>query len=280
MSQLSSVGTTTSQYTIPGATQAYSNILSGYRNQLAGLEQSVTGGLGNLYGQALRATGQFGATQRAQTINAYLQQQAQQGQGLMDRGLGNSTISNSINTGLLQNEQLNLTNVAQLANQQKLQAMGQFGLPVYQAAEQMGMQGLSAQQQLGQQYLQMLAQQGIQTQQTSQQQTQTPTFNPFGQGGSISFRDQGNRFGMGGGGGGGPSPLMSNYGGEGTGSPPPPSGFGGGYGGMDLGGYGGGMPLTALAPQSVYSGGSVDTSGGGTAGSVDPGSLVDPGGGE
>lgn len=269
MSQLS--GTSISQTIIPGAAQAYQNVLSGMQQGYGALSQNVLGGYGSLLAQGMTNAANYGLTEQAKIQNAYLQQRSQQDQGLLDRGLGNTTIQNSVNTGLLQNEQLNLTNAREQAAGLRNQTLAQFGLPLYGAEAQLGEAGLSAQQQLGQTYLNMLAQQGIHTQQYSQRSL--PFFNPFGQGGSISYREPMNPFQKQYSGGG------TGYGGGGFGdaiqtSPSaPPSGGGGGFGG-----YGGAvsppdlMGLLGGDTNNLYGAGSFDTTdfGGGGGGAVDP----------
>ncbi len=174
-------GTSQSQYVIPGAAQNYQAVLGGVMGGYANLQQQVTGGLSQLYNAGMADAKNFGMTDAARINNAYLQARGQQAQQLVSRGLGNTTVQQSVDTGLLQNRELNLTANAEAAARQRLAARTSLGLPVYQAMQGIGMQSLNAQQALGQQYLNMIAQQGVHSQSFQQQQTQ---WNPGGFGGA------------------------------------------------------------------------------------------------
>ncbi len=263
-------GTSTSQYVIPGAAQAYQSVLGGVMGGYNSLQQQVTGGLSQLYNAGMADAKNFGMTDAARINNAYLQARGQQAQQLVSRGLGNTTIQQSVDTGLLQNRELNLTANAEAAARQRLAARTSLGLPVYQAMQGIGMQSLNAQQALGQQYLNMIAQQGVHSQSFQQQQTQ---WNPGGFGGA------GGGGGAGGAGGGGwtnqSMGLHSGGGGIADYSDPMAAYYarqqqqaqiidalqaqGGGYAGGSYGGYGGGGSLVDMA--SAFGGVPGDTGG-------------------
>lgn len=144
-----------------GAQNRYTQALIAYQQALGQQGQQaalgsfggpggILGGYQGLFNNAMGLTDQFGATQSQQIANAYQQSLAQQTQGLIDRGLYNSTDLNSIQGGLLQNEQLALTNLGQQVNQQKLGVLSGFGFPYMQAATSLGEQALQSQLGLGQ----------------------------------------------------------------------------------------------------------------------------------
>ncbi len=123
--------------------------------------------------------GQFGQTEQQQLANQYAQAGAQQQQGLQNRGLGNSTIANSIQTGLQQSQGLAETNLNEQIAQFQNQAVQNAGQNLYGTWNQMGQQsaaglanigqaGINAQQGIGQQYLGMVGQQGVQNASTNQ----------------------------------------------------------------------------------------------------------------
>ncbi len=188
-------GSSTSQYLIPGAKASYQNLggaldtaYNGVQGQLAqgynALDPSVLGGYGSLYQQALGDVANYGQVQQQQLQNQYAQQGAQQQQNLLNRGLGNSTVQNSIQTGLTQSEALARQNLGQNINQQQLGVLGSFGNQLVGAQQQLGQnkinqtlglsqQQLAGQQSLGQQYQGQVGQQGIQT--SSNQNASTGT---------------------------------------------------------------------------------------------------------
>jgi len=170
---MSQVPSSLSGLQLSGVTQqGYSNPLVGpqYQQQLAALQSGygelasqLASGYGALYQSGMDQANQFGATDRQQIINQYLQQRAQQDQGLVSRGLGNSTVLNSVDTGLVQNERLNLTASAEAAARQRLAVIQGLGSQSVAGPAQAQMAGLSAQQQLGMQYLALLGQMGTHT---------------------------------------------------------------------------------------------------------------------
>jgi len=86
----------------------YNNILQGYQ-QLMGNQVSAQGGIqqgySNLKGEVLGDISNIGASEKQAIIDAYTQQQGQQSQGLINRGLGNATVMDSMNRGLTFDEQ-------------------------------------------------------------------------------------------------------------------------------------------------------------------------------
>ena len=290
-----SLGTTTQQYLIPGAQPAFNQLTGGLSslygntaNNLSGqwgnLDQSVLGGMQGIYNNAMTGANNLGTDALQNLQNAYGQLWGQQQQGLEDRGLGNTTISNSVQTGDQRAYQQNLGSLLEDIYKQKLNVLGQFGSAIPQEQAALGTQGLAAQQNLAQQglgqmgglagqYLGLVGQQGINTQTTSNQfqnnqaqnqaqQWQQQMANASAQGGGGYG---GASVGSGGGGAGGATGGGSS-GGGGTGwgpnqTVPPnwqtspaqvqntPIGGGAGGGGAGVGGGGG---IT-----NIYNGGGV-----------------------
>lgn len=187
---------TLSQYFIPGAGPAYNNLTGvqsqGYAN--------LAGGLGNQYNtylqQALQGVNTYGQVQQQQLAQQYQQQAAQQQQSLMDRGLGNSTIGNSVQSGLTQQEALARQNLGQNVGQYQANVLGQFGLPYAQAMGNLGQTSLAAQNAFGQQYLGLVGQQGQNVSSTSGFSNQYNVGNQSGWGlnGGVNAGQQANPY--------------------------------------------------------------------------------------
>lgn len=196
------IGTSTQQYIIPGAQQNYQSLADQYRQGYGNLQQylesaygqltpDITGAYNRLAQQANGLVDSYGQTERQQLGNAYQQAGAQQSQSLINRGLGNTTVQDSIQQGLGNSKALADLQLSQQINQAKLGVLGQYGTMPIQAQEQLQQQriaqvlaqalaGQQAQQGLGSQYLGLVGQQGIrqtgtteQGQQLSQQQQQS-----------------------------------------------------------------------------------------------------------
>jgi hypothetical protein len=112
----------------------YANILAGYQ-QTAGqqqtAQQAIEGGYGNLYGAVQNTIQGIGASQSQAIADTYAQQSGNSAQDMINRGLGNTTVQQSVQRGNLLDEQKAQTG---LANQMaQLQAgyqsnLGQAGL--------------------------------------------------------------------------------------------------------------------------------------------------------
>lgn len=123
--------------------QMYGNILSGYQNVLANqgqAQQQISGGYGALANQVQQGIQGITASQQQAIQDVYAQQMGQQQQGLINAGLGNTTVQGAMARGLTLDEQK--AQIA-LANQQ---AQLQAG---YQS--QLGLAGLGYQNQAIQQ---------------------------------------------------------------------------------------------------------------------------------
>lgn len=184
------MGTSTSQYLIPGAQANYQSMADMTRGDYGGamdllgqgykdLSQQTVNGYGNLYNQAEAQTEGLGKAEQQQLENQYAQAGAQQQQGLINRGLGNTTVQNAVDQGLTGSKALAQQNLNQQIANQKLGVLQQFGAPVVAAGQNIGqnqinqrlatqLAGAQAQQGYGTQYLGQVGQQGVQT--TNQQQ--------------------------------------------------------------------------------------------------------------
>jgi hypothetical protein len=134
-------------------TQNYNNILAGYQ----GLGQSQTGaqnqiqqGYGQLQGQVANTIQGIDASQRQAISDTYANQSGTASQGLISRGLGNTTVANSVQRGLtLDNQKANIA----LSNQTAQLSAGyqsSLGLAGLNYANQANMQNTAlGSQQLG-----------------------------------------------------------------------------------------------------------------------------------
>src|SRR5205085_8460165 len=86
----------------PFITPEYLALLGQQQAEYGQLAQQIEPGYQNLFNQAQQNVQGYGASQRQQLANFYKQQQAQQTQNLQNRGFGNSTIANSVQSGLAQ----------------------------------------------------------------------------------------------------------------------------------------------------------------------------------
>lgn len=83
--------------------QNYGNILAGYQGTLAaqqGPQQQIQQGYSDLSGQVMGDISGIDASQRQAIADQYAQSSGQQAQGLINRGLGNTTVANSVQRGL------------------------------------------------------------------------------------------------------------------------------------------------------------------------------------
>lgn len=81
----------------------YSNILGGYQQTMAnqvGAQANIAGGYGQLYNNVLGGISNIGASQGQAIEDVYAQQKGQAQQSLTSRGLGNTTVSDSVQRGL------------------------------------------------------------------------------------------------------------------------------------------------------------------------------------
>ncbi len=81
----------------------YGNILAGYQQVLGnqtGANQAIGAGYGELYNTVLGGIQGVDASQRQAIADTYAQQKGQATQGLISRGLGNTTVRDSVNRGL------------------------------------------------------------------------------------------------------------------------------------------------------------------------------------
>lgn len=146
----------TSSTLVPGASALYGQL----QGNTANAYNSATQGYQGLLGQAQGLNDLYGSTQRQQIQNQFAQAGAAQEQSLRNRGLGNTSVLANINTGLQGAQAMAQNNLAEQVNQQKLNTLGQFGMPVYQSMQQ----GAQAQNQLGMNYMNYLPRQTTQGQ--------------------------------------------------------------------------------------------------------------------
>ncbi len=241
----------------------YNNILAGYQKTLASqtsAQQAIQAGYSNLYNQVQEKIAGQGAT-RAADIRADAAQKLGSGtQGLINRGLGNTTVLDSVGRGIGFDEQRNLTANSESTAKLQADSMSQLGLAglSYQdyanrqntglIQDQLGwMNSVNAAYPNAGMYAQLAQQRGM-----SDQQGQNA-----GQFGGGSFAgNPGPRAGY------VPSPTPSF--GAGAYSPAPSTGGGGGsWLAAQYGAGGGGgtwnTPDPAWAPQGDWSAGSVGT---------------------
>lgn len=117
----------------------YQNILQGYQ-QTMGNQVTAQGAIGkgynDLYNNVLQGIQDVGASQKQAISDSYAQQQGQASQSLISRGLGNTTVQDSVNRGLSLDK--NKADIA-LSNQMAQLTAG------YQS--QLGLSGLNYQNQ-------------------------------------------------------------------------------------------------------------------------------------
>lgn len=88
--------------------QNYANILSGFQGTMAAQNQAqnqIQGGYGNLQASVLGGIQGIGASQSQAIADAYARQSGAEAQGLVSRGLGNTTVANSVQHGLMLDKQ-------------------------------------------------------------------------------------------------------------------------------------------------------------------------------
>ncbi len=87
-----------------GQNQAnYNNILQGYQQTIGNqttAQQAITGGYTNLYNDVMGRIQGVDQSQRLDIQDQYAQQQGQASQDLINRGLGNTTVQQSVNRGI------------------------------------------------------------------------------------------------------------------------------------------------------------------------------------
>lgn len=114
--------------------QNYNNILGGYQTALqnqVGTENQIGQGYAGLTNQVLGDLSHLGTTQRALNDREYAQQSGAMAQQMIDRGLGNTTVQQSMQRGLVSDRALANNQVAEqvgnmLANYRS--QLGQAGL--------------------------------------------------------------------------------------------------------------------------------------------------------
>lgn len=109
----------------------YNNILAGYQqtaqNQTAG-QQATQAGYGQLSHDVLGGIAGIGSDQRALLARQYQQQRGNAMQGLINSGLGNSTVTSSVNRGIGLDEALAGNNLANSIAQTKAGFQSNLGL--------------------------------------------------------------------------------------------------------------------------------------------------------
>jgi hypothetical protein len=151
---------TSSQNVNPYITPEYLALLGQQQAEYGQLAGQVEPGYAGLLNQALGNVQNYGQAQRTQLANFYKQQQAQQQADLLNRGLGNSTIANSVQSGLAQQQAQAGQNLEQNISQYGTNVLGQFGLPMLENQYALGMGAIGAETGVGQQYLGLLGTQG------------------------------------------------------------------------------------------------------------------------
>ncbi len=108
----------------------------------AGSQAGVLNLYADLYGQGMNAVSQYGQAELGQLQNSYLQNSAAMQSQLRGAGLNNTTVGQSMQTGLSQSKDLALTNLNSQIGQYQTGVIGSLGTGVANAA-----QGLYSQQQ-------------------------------------------------------------------------------------------------------------------------------------
>lgn len=213
----------------------YNNILRGYQQALAqhnAAQQAIDAGYNSMYNEVIGQIQGITQTREREIGEAATRQASQEQQSLIDRGLGNTTVQQSVNRGIESDKQKSITNVRnEFAG---LQASYQNQIRQAQLAAQ----GRGAQELLGIQRSQLDWMNSVNASypnagmyaQLAQQFGQAAAQNAAaGRYGGGSFGGGGGNMGMGLGG------RQVGY------VPSPAPGFGGGYiPGMGIGGGGGG----------------------------------------
>ena len=118
---------------------AASNILGGYGNRLnsaAGQLNTIGNSYNQLLNNQMSRLGLLGQTEATNLNQAFNQSGAQQQQGLVDRGLGNTTVTTALQRGNELDRQRALTNLAQNVAQQMNQTEMGAALPGLQFQQQ------------------------------------------------------------------------------------------------------------------------------------------------
>jgi hypothetical protein len=134
--------------------QAYGGLMSGQGTAYDNLMKSQTGGLadvgqgyGSMLGAALNNMNLLGRTQANDLNEQYDRNAADSQQSLVNRGLYNTTVTDSVNRGINLDKERALTNLAQGVAKDTNNTLAQFGMP----ALQFGQQAVGANTALGQQ---------------------------------------------------------------------------------------------------------------------------------
>jgi hypothetical protein len=172
---------TSTQNVNPYITPEYLALLGQQQSEYGQIAAKSGAGYQGLLDQAQKQVQNYGQVQQTQLKNFYAQQQAQQQQNLINRGLGNSTIANSVQSGLAGQENIGEQNLAQNISQYGTNVLGQFGLPQQQAYLGLGMGAVGAETGVGQQYLGLLGGQGTTL------QTNAGVTSGYGQGTSSGY---------------------------------------------------------------------------------------------
>lgn len=120
----------------------YAQILSGYNNTAQSQQQEqqrILGGYGQLQGNVMGSIAGIDKAQRQQIADTYSQNVGAESQRLISRGLGNSTVQQSVARGLLYDKEksdVNLTNQTQGLNAQYMSQLGLAGLGYQERANQ------------------------------------------------------------------------------------------------------------------------------------------------
>lgn len=129
----------------------YQNIMGGYQQtqaQQTDAANAIAGGYSNLYNNVLGGIQGIDASQRQAINDAYAQQSGAATQSLISRGLGNTTVQDSIQRGLLLDKMKADIGLSNQTAQLQAGYMSQLGLAGLDYANQANMQGtgLSARQ--------------------------------------------------------------------------------------------------------------------------------------
>jgi hypothetical protein len=144
--------------------QGYGGLAGELDRRNAALRGETMGGYADLLRSAMSETDRLGTTERQRIADQYAQATASGKQSLMSRGLGNTTVQDSLDRGLLADRSRAENDLAERVQSQRLGVLNAFGNPLVQAGERLGTQGigqyagtigqqLGAQQAYGQQAL-------------------------------------------------------------------------------------------------------------------------------
>lgn len=235
----------------------YNNIMQGYQttaqNQGAA-QQNIGAGYGSLYNNVLGTIAGVGQAQQQAINDAYAQQAGQTQQNVTDRGLGNTTVSDSLQRGLFYDKQKADVNLANQMAQLSAGYQSQLGLAGLGYANEANMQNTGlANQQLG--FMNSVTAKYPNPQDYYNLFTQSGMFNQMNQDRAMMRQAAGSRSVGPVGGGGMPASRGAPWG-----TNPLTSGlYGGGVdysGGPSGGGYGGGFggAPASNAPNSITGG--------------------------